>query len=75
MTTLDKWCDPKLHWMKSQNLNDAKKECLDNPSCDMFYDQKGAGTDFGACGVTASIRSSSIGSILYTKRGNKSFNI
>ena len=71
MTTHDKYCSPFLHYLTSQNVNDAKKECLDNPSCHMFYHMGGSGSLFRACEAKSSVKASSGGSILYTKQGNK----
>ena len=65
----DTYCTPKKK-MSSTNLDDAKKECIIHPSCDMFYDRKGAGSSFRACENTASIRNSTIGAILYHLSGN-----
>ena len=45
-------------------LSDAARECSDDPNCHMFYDSKGHGNSFRACGKTASIEKSS-SSILY----------
>ena len=67
--TLDKMCSPNT-LMNSKKLEDAKKECSESPSCDMFFHSEEAGSFFGACEVTASIEASS-GSILYRKLGNK----
>ena len=67
--TPDTYCSPKKT-MSSTNINDAKKECISDPSCDMFYDRKGAGSNFRACENTASIRNSTIGAILYHFSGN-----
>ena len=69
MITSDTYCSPKKK-MDSTNVNDAKKECVSDPSCDMFYDRKGAGSSFRACDNTASIRNSTIGAILYHFSGN-----
>ena len=61
--------------MVSQNVNDAKKECSYSPSCHMFYHEKGAGSTFAACKVTASISISTAGDILYTLRGNQTYSL
>ena len=63
--------------MNSLNLKDAKKECLHNPSCPMFFDNLGTGYGYGnfyGCENTASIRDTWSGSaILYTKDGNYTY--
>ena len=67
----DHWCDPgKL--MTAITFSDAKTECSENVSCNMFYDYKGTGNKFFACENTASIKESGSGSILYQKLGNNS---
>ena len=56
--------------MAAKTLSDAKKECLDSPSCHMFVDDRGDGNYFG-CDNTASIKEQLYGSILYQQHGNK----
>jgi len=64
---LDTFCYPSQEMYDVTNLNDAKKECSNSPSCGMFYDtedSQGNGI-FASCPHTASIESSWVGSILY----------
>ena len=61
--------------MISNNIKDAKKECLENPNCYMFYDAGGRGSLFRACKVTAAIEGPSSGSILYRKLGDKKYSL
>ena len=72
--TPKKYCHPRT-LMTSQNVHDAKLECLHNPNCHMFYDFGGVGGDFMACEDTASIQASETTDrdfyTLYTHRGNK----
>ena len=58
------YCDPNFK-MSSTNVDDAKKECGSIPSCFMFFDNEGNGKVFRGCTNTASMESSTIGSILY----------
>ena len=60
----DHWCDPKKR-MTAITFSDAKTECSENVSCNMFYHFKGTGNKFYACENTASIKESTSGSILY----------
>ena len=61
--------------MNSINLNDATNECLNNPNCHMFYNYGGNGYDFRYCKVTASVKASSTGDILYRRLGNKTYSL
>ena len=65
------WCDPNQR-MTAITFSDAKTECSENVSCNMFYHFKGTGNTFYACENTASIKESTSGSILYQKQGNNS---
>ena len=60
--------------MSSQNVNDAKKECSETSGCHMFYGLP-AGSWFGACEATASIKDASAGSVLYRKEGSKTYSL
>ena len=55
--------------MTSKNTVDARKECLDDLSCQMFYDSCGKGETFYFCTDTSHLYTSGCGSILY-KKGN-----
>ena len=66
----NRWCNP-YQLMNAKTLSGAITECLDTPSCDMFSDEGGRGNRFFACENTASIKGSTIGSVLYQKDGNK----
>ena len=57
--------------MNAETLSGAKTECLDNPSCDMFFNYEIKGNEFFACENTASIEESTFGSVLYQNKGNK----
>ena len=67
------YCSPVSQQMRSTNVIDAKKECLNKPKCDMFYDVDAIGKEFWACENTASIEMSSYGSILYKREGNNTY--
>jgi len=58
------WCKP-YQIMTATTLSDATKECSINARCYMFYDDYGTGNTFFSCGNTASIKKSTVGSILY----------
>ena len=66
---LNNYCT-SFRTMSSTNVNDAKKECLKDSQCYMFYDDKEAGGRFLACRSTATISADSFGSILYKPAGN-----
>ena len=68
----DHWCNPILQFMNAKTFSDAKTECSDNVSCNMFYHFQGTGNKFFACENTAKIMESRAGSILYQKQGNNS---
>ena len=67
-----KSCSPstKANW---RSFKEAKKLCMENPKCDMFYDVDAIGKEFWACENTASIEMSSYGSILYKREGNNTY--
>ena len=71
--SLHSFCKPNVGDMKSTNAIDAKRECSNSPSCYMFYQHGNDETTFRSCENTAEIHVSSIGSILYQKKGNKIF--
>ena len=48
-------------------LADAKRQCIDDPLCEMFYDAGGIHIEFRLCGEGSTIATSSVGSILYSK--------
>ena len=58
--------------MNSKNINDAIQECNNNPSCAMFYDLYGKGSEFYFCTYSSIEKSEKDSSILYNKssRGN-----
>ena len=56
--------------MRSKNLNDAKRECQNNESCDMFIDIYGNGKEFGVCNDIESVSNCQCSSILH-RRGNE----
>ena len=60
--------------MNSNNINDATKECNDNPSCAMFYDLYGEGSKFYFCTDSSIEKYEKDGSFLYKKynKGNLS---
>ena len=65
------YCNPQ-EAMNSTNLDDARQECKEKESCEMFYDYCGSGDHFRMCTVTSSSRPPSIspstcGSILHRK--------
>ena len=66
----DHWCTP-YQSMTAITFSDAKTECSENVSCNMFYDYKGTGNEFFACENTASIKESTFGTVLYQNDGNK----
>ena len=53
--------------MNSNNVNDVKQECHDNPSCVMFEDVGGEGSRFNFCTDSSSEYSSNADTILYRK--------
>ena len=57
--------------MTATTFSDATKECSINARCYMFFDEGGAGIKFFSCGNTASIKKSTVGSILYQNHGNE----
>ena len=69
MKQLNNYCT-SFRTMSATNANEAKKECLKDSQCYMFYDDEGAGGRFLACRSTASISADSFGSILYKPAGN-----
>ena len=69
---LNNYCT-SFRTMRSTNVNDAKKECLKDDYCYMFYDEERAGGRFLACRSTATISADSFGSILYKPAGNITF--
>ena len=56
--------------MTATTFSDATKECSNNASCHMFFDDAGRGNKFFACENTASIKESGSNSILYQKPGS-----
>merc|ERR1712226_61566 len=60
-----RWCLPNQS-MTAATLNDAAKECSDNPECHMFYGSGGVWQRFMACGKGASVYFGSMP--LYQKR-------
>ena len=66
------YCYPTTD-MTSIHLNDAKKECQDNPSCHMFYHVCGRGSKFKFCTDASTESSSACGAVLYkmAKIGNR----
>ena len=57
--------------MTAKTLRDATKECSNNASCNMFYDDVGSGKKFFACDKTSSIKETADGTILYQNHGNE----
>ena len=57
--------------MTATTFSDAKKECSINARCYMFFDDTGTGNKFLSCGNTASIKETTVGSILYQNHGNE----
>ena len=53
--------------MSSENLNDAKQECHDNPSCLMFLDDCAGGHRFLICTDSLPPKISPCNSVLYKK--------
>ena len=67
------WCSPRTP-MTSKNVEDGKRECLNDPKCYMFY-KFGEGKRFYSCSNTASIKISSQGSTLYQTNGNQNISV
>ena len=67
------WCSPRTP-MASKNVEDGKRECLNDPKCYMFY-KFGEGKRFYSCSSTASIKVSSQGSTLYQTNGNQNISV
>ena len=61
-------CGPTLT-QTFDTLSDAKHHCDTEPRCGMIYDQAGAGVVFLLCNEGADIDVSTLGDILYIKRG------
>ena len=61
--------------MSSTNIDDAKKECSNNPSCYMFYKNYNLNTPFSSCESTARIIDglSWINEFLYIPRGKQTY--
>jgi hypothetical protein len=64
LKTPNRFCTPS-QLMNAKILSGAKTECVDTPSCDMFFDEAGNGKRFFACENTASIKESTFGTVLY----------
>ena len=60
------YCSPYVK-MSSTTTIDAKRECEQQPTCYMMFDNSGDGNDHYLCTNKASILWSSEGSILYIK--------
>ena len=66
MITRDAQCIP---WIATdwQNIAEAKQACSEIPDCGKIQDTCGEGNSFSYCNKDAKTRSSSCGSILYTR--------
>ena len=69
---VNSWCTPYRESFES--LSEAKQRCNDDPSCAVVYDDGGKHTHFVLCGWDATIKHSSSGSLLHTKRSKYMFN-
>ena len=72
-TLANMYCEPSMesNWT---DLFDAKRNCMRNKDCKMFYDYCGMGMEYKFCSHTSEIllnpvKSSGCGSILYTYEG------
>ena len=67
---LSDYCEDPRITMTSTNVNDAKKECTNNPSCHMFYKGCEEGAGYYACRDSSTEFSLPCGELLYKKYNN-----
>ena len=61
------YCSPRRD-QTYPTVFEAERQCSDDPSCTMFFDGAGEGTEFYLCGDGAEIKISQNGHILHIKR-------
>ena len=66
MATKNKYCEFHNEVMTSEGLEEAKRECSNDPTCSRFYYDCGT-KGYYKCTASTDLSSSGCGSVVYTK--------
>ena len=67
MTIKNKYCEFHYEVMTSAGLDDAKRECSNDPTCSRFYHDCGTKGYYKCSTTSPALSPSGCGSIVYTK--------